>query len=67
MFGWEHVRGGNCCRVLEPRAPATLQAFRRDPTRAFEYLTRAELDELVGRVLALMNPLAVKEDAAGQQ
>lgn len=64
MFGWEHVRGGHCCRVLEPRAPRELHGFRRDSARPFDYLTRAELDDVLARVRGLEKDLKARAPPA---
>lgn len=47
LFGWKNVRGAAYCRPAMRAAPAALADFRRDNTRAFDYLSRREVDEVV--------------------
>lgn len=57
LFGWENVRGAGWCRVDMKAPPLALAGFRRE-ARAFEYLTRAEVDGVVRHVAQLAAELA---------
>lgn len=46
MFGWGNVRGAGYCRPSMRTAPVALATFERDPSRPFQYLTRAEIDAI---------------------
>jgi hypothetical protein len=52
-FGWENVRGGGCCRVIMTQEPPSVAAFSRGNGPAgsdFQYLSRAEIDDIVAKV-----------------
>jgi len=51
-FGWDNVRGGGCCRVLMSHEPPSVRGFTRRHDD-LDYLTRAEIDDLVAKVRAL--------------
>lgn len=48
-FGWMNVRGGGCCRLVMSREPSSVARFARKPD-TLEYLTRAEIDDLVAKI-----------------
>lgn len=50
MFGWQNVRGAGYCRTALQAPPAGLAGFKRECTRQFEYLTRAEIEQILGVV-----------------
>lgn len=50
LFGWQNVRGAAYCRASMRTPPPPLADFKRDPTKVFDYLTRLEIDEVVGVV-----------------
>ena len=52
-FGFEQVRGGGCCRLLVSHEPPSVKNFSRRPDGEFEYLTRAEIDDIMHKVRAL--------------
>lgn len=47
LFGWQNVRGACYYRPAMKAPPAALAEFRRDPQRPFQYMSRAEIDEVV--------------------
>ena len=51
-FGFENVRGGGCCRLLVSQEPPSVTNFARKPDD-FEYLSRAEIDDVVHKVKTL--------------
>lgn len=53
LFGWENVRGGSYCRPSMRSAPVALADFKRDPARRVDYMSREEIDRVVGEVEAL--------------
>lgn len=53
-FGYENVRGGGCCRLLVSQEPPSVTNFTRRPDTN-EYLTRAEIDDIVRKVKAISN------------
>ncbi len=50
MFGWANVRGASYCKPSLQSAPAALADFHRNPTRAFNYLSRREIDDICAMV-----------------
>ena len=65
LFGWSNVRGGPYCRSSMRAAPAPLADFRRDGTRQFDYLTRREIDEIVGVVRDLAEQQEAMSEGGG--
>lgn len=49
-FGFENVRGGGCCRLLMHYEPLSVRNFARRVQDTVEYLTRAEIDDIVLKV-----------------
>jgi predicted GIY-YIG superfamily endonuclease len=47
MFGWENVRGSSYCRVDLQHPPDKLRLFTRNREDEFEYLTPAELADVL--------------------
>ena len=67
MFGWENVRGAGYCRAVMRGPPAPLSQFRRDSSRHFDYLTREEIDQVLGVVRELADlQAASSSDESGQ-
>lgn len=65
LFGWQNVRGAAYCRTTMRGPPAPLADFKRDPTRAFDYLTRREVDDIVAVVQDLAEEYnAMSDDSA---
>lgn len=58
LFGWKNVRGGAYCRSALRGPPPQLVEFRKD-SKTFDYLTRREIDEVVG----VVRDLAEQQDA----
>lgn len=58
MMGHTRVRGATYCRLVSPTPPPSLASFRRESARVFEYMSRAEIDEIgaVARRLAAVVP-----------
>jgi hypothetical protein len=52
LFGWERVRGAGWCRGSMRGPPGELASFRRDRTD-FEYLSRADIDEILSEIARL--------------
>jgi hypothetical protein len=65
LFGWQNVRGASYCRPTMRQPPAVLREFRRDPDKRFDYLTRAEIDEIVAVVRDLAQHQAALSDDDG--
>lgn len=60
------MRGAAYCRSAMRAAPAQLADFKRDQARAFDYLSRKEIDEVVTVVRELAEQQdAMSEDAPG--
>lgn len=59
LFGWTNVRGAGYCRSAMRAPPPPLAEFRREPGKHFDYLTRREIDEIVG----VVRDLAERQDA----
>jgi len=53
MFGWENVRGGGSCRVIMSNPPNGLLNFERDPSRTFDFVSRADIESIVRDARAL--------------
>lgn len=51
-FGWINVRGGGCCRLVMLREPTSVSQFARKPD-SLEYLTRAEIDDIVAKIKSI--------------
>lgn len=65
LFGWTNVRGAGYCRSAMRAPPPQLADFTRDQARKFDYLTRKEIDEVVGVVRELSEQQdAVSDDAS---
>lgn len=47
LVGYEKVRGAGYCRVEARHPPPPLATFARDSGRSFQYLSRAEIEEVV--------------------
>jgi hypothetical protein len=52
-FGWDAVRGGGCCRVMMSHEPPSVKMFARRPNDSFQYLSRAEINDIVSKVTQL--------------
>jgi hypothetical protein len=59
LVGHEKVRGAAYCRVDICSPPPPLASFRRDPSRVFQYATRAEINEIVHMALQLARQLSL--------
>lgn len=63
LFGWTNVRGAGYCRSAMRAPPAQLADFQRDQAKTFDYLSRKEIDEVVGVVRELADQAdAISED-----
>jgi predicted GIY-YIG superfamily endonuclease len=58
LVGHDKVRGAAYCKVDSRSPPPPLVTFRRDPTRTFQYASRAEIDEIVHMSLQLARQLS---------
>jgi hypothetical protein len=52
-FGFENVRGGGCCRLLLHVEPISVRNFVRRTPDDLQYMTRAEIDDVVDKVKTL--------------
>lgn len=59
VFGWQHVRGYKYCKVPAEQPPGLVD-FVRDRTD-FNYVSRAEMDALQGRVTTLAASLKTEK------
>lgn len=48
-FGFENVRGGSWCRLVQHHEPPSVKNFTRKPDD-FEYFTRAEIDDVIHKI-----------------
>jgi hypothetical protein len=53
-FGFENVRGGSWCRLVQNHEPLSVKNFVRKPDDDFDYLTRAEIDDIVTKIHNMM-------------
>ena len=67
LFGWKNVRGAGYCRPAMRAPPPALTAFRRDCGRHFDYLTRREIDEVVGVVRDLAEQQSAMSEGGEEQ
>ena len=63
LFGWQNVRGAQYCRTAMRTPPPQLAEFKKDAARHFDYLTRAEIDEIV----SVVRDLADQQSAISEQ
>lgn len=47
MMGWQNVRGSSYCKAEMYNPPEALRTFSRTGDAGFEYLTRAEIDDVL--------------------
>ena len=52
-FGFENVRGGGCCKLFVRREPYAVRNFSRRVPDDLEYLTRAEIQDVVEKIKML--------------
>lgn len=57
LVGHHKVRGAAYCKVDTRSPPPQLAGFRRDSTRAFQYATRSEIDDIVHCAMSLAREL----------
>ena len=52
-FGYENVRGGGWCRLVQRREPASVRNFTYRQTE-FDHLSRSEIEDVVDKVTKLI-------------
>jgi hypothetical protein len=65
LFGWQNVRGAAYCRPTMRQPPAPLKTFAKNPAKRMQYLTRAEIDDVVQVVRDLADRQTAISDDTG--
>lgn len=64
LLGPEKVRGSTYCRVDARHPPSSFAGYKRDGSRRYEYMSRAEIDGVVRHVRSLVSKLKTPSRAS---